>query len=105
MSFMGRPCITCSAPVRCRYAAAFHSGIFIASEAEHQGLIMFLFFGFESLPTVCTYVRAQPLRSGCTNMLLSYAVLHMSPSKCEMTDLAKGMTHWQLTVIGFPPVD
>lgn len=44
----------------------------------------------------------QPLHSGYTNMLLSYAVLHMHPCKCEMTDLAKGMTHWQITVIGFP---
>lgn len=52
-------------------------------------------------PSAPTFTH-QPLHSACTNMLLSYAVLHMSSCKCEMTDLAKGMTHRRLTVIGFP---
>lgn len=37
------------------YTAAIHTGIFIASEAEHQGPIKVL--GIQSLPAVCTYVQ------------------------------------------------
>lgn len=59
---------------------------------------------WNSLIVQCSY-RDQPFHCGCTNMLLSYAALHMDSCKCEMTDSAKGMTHWQLTVIAFPPVD
>lgn len=62
-------------------------------------------FRLESLPAVFMYIQSPTPSFRLYNMLLIYAVLHMSSCKWEMTDLAKGMTHWQLTVIGFPPVD